>query len=261
LTIPFFDTWAAIVRRKLTGRSIYSTDRGHIHHVLQKRGLSSGKVLLLVSALCGLTVVGMLASVALNNELMALVAALVVVNVLVVGRLFGHAELQLLKERLVGLAVGLLQGRSGGRTHQLEVRLQGSSNWTDLWGSLTGQARGLGLRTVCLDVNAPAQHEGYHARWDRFESASEVLAEWRIELPLLLNGQAVGRLEFTGDRGAEPVPDLMRTIILLSDEVERALAVVIDSPPVAAPDPADGTAAQAVLASRLVAGPLTGGRA
>jgi UDP-GlcNAc:undecaprenyl-phosphate/decaprenyl-phosphate GlcNAc-1-phosphate transferase len=255
LTIPFFDTLAAIVRRKLTGRSIYSTDRGHIHHVLQRRGLSSGRVLVLVSALCGLTVAGMLASVAFNNELMALIAALVVVNVLVVGRLFGHAEFQLIKERLVGLVVWQLQGRGGGRTHQLAVRLQGSSNWTDLWGFLTAQARDLGLRTVCLDVNAPALHEGYHARWDRFEAASEILAEWRIELPLLLNGQVVGRLEFTGDRGAGQVSDIMWTIIGLSEDVERALAVVIDSAAVAAPDPAVGTARQDVPAENLLAGP------
>src|SRR5437868_2212657 len=40
LTIPIFDTFAAILRRKLTGRSIYSTDRGHLHHCLLSRGLS-----------------------------------------------------------------------------------------------------------------------------------------------------------------------------------------------------------------------------
>ena len=31
---------AAILRRKLTGRSIYTTDRGHLHHCLLRRGLS-----------------------------------------------------------------------------------------------------------------------------------------------------------------------------------------------------------------------------
>jgi UDP-GlcNAc:undecaprenyl-phosphate GlcNAc-1-phosphate transferase len=257
LTIPFFDTLAAIVRRTLTGRSIYSTDRGHIHHVLQRHGLSNGKVLLLISALCGLTVAGILASVALNNELMALIAALAVVNILVVGRLFGHAELLLLKERLVGLCVRLLPGQRGDQTHQLAVRLQGSSNWTDLWSSLTAQARDLGLRTVCLDVNAPALHEGYHARWDRFEADSETAAAWRIELPLVLNGQAVGRLEFTGDRGAGAVSDIMWTILWLSEDVERALAVVIDGVTVAAPNPADGTAEENMVAQKLMAGPAS----
>ena len=56
LTIPFFDTAAAILRRKLTGRSIYTTDRGHLHHCLQRRGLSNRWVLLWVSLFCFVTV-------------------------------------------------------------------------------------------------------------------------------------------------------------------------------------------------------------
>ena len=32
--LPIFDSVAAIMRRKLTGRSIYATDRGHLHHRL-----------------------------------------------------------------------------------------------------------------------------------------------------------------------------------------------------------------------------------
>src|SRR5262245_26371483 len=34
LAIPILDTTAAIVRRKLTGRSVYTTDRCHLHHCL-----------------------------------------------------------------------------------------------------------------------------------------------------------------------------------------------------------------------------------
>src|SRR5205807_323940 len=40
LVIPIFDTSTAILRRTLTGRSIFTTDRGHLHHCLQGRGLS-----------------------------------------------------------------------------------------------------------------------------------------------------------------------------------------------------------------------------
>src|SRR5262249_39558255 len=35
-TVPLLDTFAAIARRKLTGRSIYTTDRGHLHHCLEQ---------------------------------------------------------------------------------------------------------------------------------------------------------------------------------------------------------------------------------
>ena len=47
--------------RTLTGRSLYCTDRGHLHHCLLRRGLSIRVALLVVAALCLVAVVGVLA--------------------------------------------------------------------------------------------------------------------------------------------------------------------------------------------------------
>ena len=58
LAIPILDTTAAIFRRKLTGRSIYTTDRGHLHHCLLRQGFSKVAVLLFVSVFCLLAVAG-----------------------------------------------------------------------------------------------------------------------------------------------------------------------------------------------------------
>ena len=59
--IPIFDRLAAIVRRKLTGRSIYATDRAHIHHILLRRGLSPARVVtLLLGANVALAAIGSL---------------------------------------------------------------------------------------------------------------------------------------------------------------------------------------------------------
>ena len=44
--------------RKLTGRSIYTTDRGHLHHRLLRRGFSNRSVLLCVSLFCLVTAAG-----------------------------------------------------------------------------------------------------------------------------------------------------------------------------------------------------------
>ena len=41
MAIPIFDSAAAIARRLLTGRSIYTTDRGHLHHMMLRRGLTA----------------------------------------------------------------------------------------------------------------------------------------------------------------------------------------------------------------------------
>ena len=48
-TIPILDSAAAILRRKLTGRSIYATDRGHLHHRLLERLGSNSRVLVAVA--------------------------------------------------------------------------------------------------------------------------------------------------------------------------------------------------------------------
>jgi UDP-GlcNAc:undecaprenyl-phosphate GlcNAc-1-phosphate transferase len=125
LIIPIFDTTAAILRRKLTGRSIFNTDRGHLHHVLLDSGLSRPMVLLLVSGLCVLAIAGGITSVAYQSEALALISAAAVVAILVATRLFGHVELVLVLKHCGALARAVA-GRGPSDGHEVQVRLQGS---------------------------------------------------------------------------------------------------------------------------------------
>ncbi len=224
MIIPIVDTSAAIVRRKLTGRSIYTTDRGHLHHVLLGRGMSNRGILLLVAGLCVVASAGALASQHKNNEFYSVVSVLVVVTVLFVSRLFGHAEFLLVKERLLSGFFALRHGKDNGRVHAMEVRLQGSADWNELWRNVTESAEQLQLNAVCLDVNAPALHEGYHARWGRVEPDSENPADWRATFPLAANGAVVGRLEVAARRDADPVWEKVALVGKLIEEIESALA-------------------------------------
>jgi UDP-GlcNAc:undecaprenyl-phosphate GlcNAc-1-phosphate transferase len=226
LTLPILDTTAAILRRKLTGRSVYCTDRGHLHHCLLRRGLSRRWALLVVSALCLVTVGGVLASVAWSNEGLALLSAAAVVATLVLTRLFGHAELVLLRNRVVSVAASFLS-RPRGEARQLSVRLQGSADWDELWGRLTDCAERLDLRSVSLDVNAPAIHEDYHAAWDCGEDggAEEGGGDlWRAEIPLAACGQTVGRVELTGRRDADCVSLKIAAVARLIAEIEETVS-------------------------------------
>src|SRR5262249_61979046 len=101
LVLPIFDTTAAIVRRKLTGRSICTTDRGHLHHCLLRRGFSTAGVLWIVGTFCVLACAGALASQAFDNEWIALLTAATVIATLITTRLFGHAEAMLVKGRIL----------------------------------------------------------------------------------------------------------------------------------------------------------------
>jgi UDP-GlcNAc:undecaprenyl-phosphate/decaprenyl-phosphate GlcNAc-1-phosphate transferase len=211
LTLPFFDTTAAIVRRKLTGRSIYTTDRGHLHHCLLKRGMSIRLVLVVVSVCCLVTCGGALASQAFDNELIGLFTIASVVFTLIWTRLFGHAELTLIRERVLNL----MQPSSPAR--QMEVRLQGSNDWRPLWKLLTEAAEQLQLQEVRLDVNAPSLHEGYHARWDRGADADDVPTLWRVTIPLTVRGLAIGRLEIAGQPDGAPMWLKIATVTELID--------------------------------------------
>jgi UDP-GlcNAc:undecaprenyl-phosphate GlcNAc-1-phosphate transferase len=223
LILPIFDTTAAIVRRKLTGRSIYTTDRGHLHHCLLRRGLSVRRVLLLVCFFSTAAGAGALASQAFNNEWIALLTGAAVVGILIVTRLFGHAEALLLRERLRALG-GFLFGRRGARARQLEVRLQGSADWNELWATLTATAVRLNLKRVRLDVNAPALHEGYHARWECLGESSEAPNLWRAEIPLSSQGLSVGSLEIAAHPDAEPVWQKIAAVTRVVEDFENTAA-------------------------------------
>ena len=141
------------------------------------------------------------------------------------------SEFLLLKERLLAVLFAVRHGNEGGRVHQLEVRLQGSADWNDLWKNITTYAEQLGLKSICLDVNAPAVMEGYHARWGKVFVPSEAPAFWRVEMPLEAYRQVVGRLEVAGQRDGEAVAEKLALIAKIVAEVELAVGGLTRSGP------------------------------
>jgi len=216
LILPFTDTAAAIVRRKLTGRGIAVGDRGHLHHVLQNRGLTRARTLILIAALTGIASIGALTSTVLHNDFAALASALAIAAILVSSGLFGTAELRLIRERGRGIFSNL-RGRSA--PVEMEVRLQGEADWAEVWNQITEQAEELNLASVFLDVNAPVWHEGYHRRWTRKDQPGDALSVWRVDLPLLGHGQLIGRLSVSGSRDRECIAE---KLMVLSRIVARA---------------------------------------
>lgn len=198
--IPIFDSAMAIVRRRLTGRSIYATDRGHLHHCLVRRGHTGGRLLLLVASLCTLTGLGAIASATFGNDLIAITAVLTAIALLVVTRSFGHAELTLLTNRVRRFAGSLLRRREGPKPllHHEQVRLQGKHEWDHVWQILTEFAEQQDLDCVELMVNMPSVGEEYHATW-RTKSKVEQHEAWRSEIPLVVEGIRAGHIKLIGE--------------------------------------------------------------
>ena len=147
LAIPFLDTFAAILRRRLTGRSIYQTDRGHLHHALLKRGLSPRALLLWVGLLSLTTATGGVLSVLTQQSEFAIVAILIVVVFLVAGRIFGFGEFQLVSNRIRSITRSMiLPKRKNQKKHvDTTVQIQGTRDWNSFWQALQEISNSLDL--------------------------------------------------------------------------------------------------------------------
>lgn len=197
--IPIFDVSMAIIRRRLTGRSIYTTDRGHLHHCLTRQGHTGSRLLLVVGLLCSLTGTGAIAAAAFDNEILAIAAVLTAIALLVITRSFGHAELNLLTNRVRRFAGSLLRRPSGERPvlHHEQVQLHGKLKWEGLWATLTEFAELYELDGVDLMINLPSFGEEYHGTW-KTRSAVEHHEAWRSDIPLVIDGVRAGHVRLIG---------------------------------------------------------------
>ena len=227
--IPLFDVLMAIVRRKLTGRSIYETDRGHLHHCLERKGISSGWLLIVVAALCGITGAGAIAASALENDMLAAIGVVTALMLLVLTRSFGHTEMSLLYRRLRRLTGSMLRRSAPVQTvlHDEEVRLNGDHGWQQLWETLTDFAERFEMDSVELMVHLPRIGEEYHASW-KTKTNTQLHEEWRSEIPLVVNGMGVGYIRVAGAVGDGSICKWMSELIGGLEAFEAELVVLIE---------------------------------
>jgi UDP-GlcNAc:undecaprenyl-phosphate/decaprenyl-phosphate GlcNAc-1-phosphate transferase len=212
LVLPIMDTSAAVVRRKLTGRGLATSDRGHLHHELLRHGLNRVRVLLLVGTLAIIAAAGALITTFFQNDVFAFIAGGAVIMILLTSGLFGVAEFRLIRHRLIGMIQSV-----GGQAVEVSVRLQGQVDWANSWHELLQRAESLQLITAILDVNDPARQEGFHGRWDR---RAETDHFWRLELALRYQNKVIGKLTVLG-QGDTPSPDHLNWIREVQEELEN----------------------------------------
>lgn len=74
--VPLLEVVLSVVRRFLQGKPIFSADRGHIHHMLLNRGLSTGRAVVVLYAVAGLAAVFSIAQSLILNQMASLVVIL-----------------------------------------------------------------------------------------------------------------------------------------------------------------------------------------
>jgi UDP-GlcNAc:undecaprenyl-phosphate GlcNAc-1-phosphate transferase len=222
-SLPMFDSFVAILRRKLTGRSIYATDRGHLHHRLMARFGKNTRVLGVVALCCAVTCGGALLSMFMQNDLLAIGSVMLVICILVATQIFGHVEFMMLANRMKSVGMSFIQPSKGSGSWQSSVRLQGTREWDMLWQSLIEYAEKSHLVEVRIDLNLAAIQEAYHASWKR-RTSRERRELWRTEVPLFIDDHVVGRITLCGERDAnalacDTVGRVMETLAMLEGEI------------------------------------------
>jgi len=117
--------------------------------------------------------------------------------------LFGKSECRLIYARLRQTLSS--NGSTDGDSSSMQVRLQGSGPWEELWEELLAKALELNLQGVTLDVNMPVAHEAFHARWKRPGIKLDSDKCWKTELPVVLRSMVVGKISLQGDPQDETV--------------------------------------------------------
>ncbi|MEM7454032.1 MAG: MraY family glycosyltransferase [Planctomycetota bacterium] len=195
LAIPLIDTSAAIIRRRLTGRSIYTVDRGHLHHRLAKHGYSPRLSLLWVAALCTVTAAGGVMAMYFRQSEYAVVSIIVVFIVMIAGKIFGLSEFQLVSTRVAGFAKSFVGVKEKGKHVQHRVHVQGVHDWEALWDEVCDFADEHELNEVTIDLNLPWMHESFHATRRKAGTKKDRNHEWYAEVPLLVGNRIFGRIE------------------------------------------------------------------
>jgi UDP-GlcNAc:undecaprenyl-phosphate GlcNAc-1-phosphate transferase len=226
--VPILDAGAALVRRITTGQSVFTADRGHLHHALLLRGWSVEKTVAFISGLACITSAAALLSYFTNNDFYALAVTAGVFVTLAGARVFGHTEARLIASRSRSLLrrVVLRGVRRPEPESESSVQLQGTRKWQHVWAALREAAPVYSVSGLTLQINIPHLHESFYATWKRNELAANEDA-WRMTVPLTLDGRPIGKLTLAGTTGTQHALADMQQILDYLESLDAEIAQVV----------------------------------
>ena len=195
--VLIMDSTAALMRRKLTGRSIFHCDRNHIHHRLLSKGYTPQQISLFVAAVCTVTSVGAILAVWCNSPLVAVTVASGTLALLVLARVFGHVELSMIATR------AMQTGRNSVYPfHRVDttssVKIHGDAAWDDLWQAVIEQTPKMGVSRVRLNLHSARDQEDYFGSWESRERPADGAHAWKLERPFVHEGVIIGTISAEG---------------------------------------------------------------
>ena len=194
LGLPIMDTFLAMARRAILGRSLFDADKDHIHHRLMSRlQLSHRTSVLVLYALCVLFALTALGLSYANGVQSAMLLVAVSAVVFVLMRKLGYLDLHegkgatLIRRRNVQL-------RNVLREHVRNVHA--SANLADVWNSVRPLADELGVARLELRIH---EASGPHREGVLFETERPAGTGFPVEARVELKhgDRALGHLSVT----------------------------------------------------------------
>ncbi|MEO1994359.1 MAG: MraY family glycosyltransferase, partial [Planctomycetaceae bacterium] len=200
ISIPVFDTFMAIVRRKLKGRGIGEADRGHIHHCLQDRGLSNRQSLIAITALCACMAATTILAAYFRSDTVAVVICATVLVLLIAGRVFGYNETVLLFQYLQTVGSILVETSGLFRSRLTLARLQEvdhhvATRWSDLEQLMATIG---GRRLEFQSSDSPEGIVEGCLQWTATEEQTTPNAIWELQYSYLTDCGLHGALRISG---------------------------------------------------------------
>lgn len=232
LFIPLLDSTMAIVRRKLTGRSIYTTDRGHFHHMLRSKGMSDKKLLLVTTVIGLFTATVAISGLHYLGDWVGVLGVLFVFGVLVKTKAFGYTEMVLLFRRGTHFVMSFLERVHADNScaKHRAIQLQGSREWDKVWQTMVEFAEREQLSSMEMDLHVPWLEEGFHGSWHRSKMPDRQ-ERWNVNLPIFAGDRIAGSVHLCGLAERDNMlGSLNRLTMLIEDvgpQIEHVIAPVI----------------------------------
>jgi UDP-GlcNAc:undecaprenyl-phosphate GlcNAc-1-phosphate transferase len=227
LGVPIFDTLFSMLRRTLERRSMFSPDRGHVHHRLIDMGITHRRAVMLLYGVSILLTVSAIA-IALGRSWES-GAALLVASVVLTGliRFVGYFEYVRLQRRAVTRSYDARTRRLRQCVPALGVELAAAQTDEQIWAKLIAFAVSAECVVVSFLVSAAALERRWPANMTQLQP--EALVRARYALP------GEGHLEFGFPQDGELLPESEILLQLVADTVQLALQRCEPSEAIATP--------------------------
>jgi UDP-GlcNAc:undecaprenyl-phosphate GlcNAc-1-phosphate transferase len=179
LAIPLLDTGISVVRRFISGRPLFTADRGHIHHKLMDRGWTPRRAVIALYGVSGLCAV-MSLLLATGRSSTGVVLILFVATTWIGVQNLGYIELstagRVIRQR------GFRKMLSAQMTLRvLQMGLEAAQGGKEVWAALRKGVPALGFSSASLHYHGEQFEETFGERASDQES-------WSLSIPLGRHG-------------------------------------------------------------------------